>query len=135
MAQAMEFELVSPEKLVMSGKVTQVVVPGAEGYFTVMSNHAPVMATLKTGVIEARLESGEEKKLFVRGGFADVTPYGLTILAERADDLGEFDMAELDQQIQDAKEDVADAKDAEKKAEAELQLSHLEAVKAALSQE
>jgi F-type H+-transporting ATPase subunit epsilon len=100
------FELVSPEKLLFSGEVDSVVAPGADGQFTVLANHAPVMTTLKPGVVTI---NGNEK-LFVRGGFADVNGKGFTILAEQAIATRDVDVAKLDQDIKNAREDVADAK-------------------------
>jgi ATP synthase F1 epsilon subunit len=78
------FELVSPEKLLFSGDVEAVVVPGVEGQFTVMKDHAPVMTVLKAGVVEIDESSSKKSRLFVRGGFADVAGGGLTLLAEQA---------------------------------------------------
>ena len=81
---AFHFELVSPERLLFSGNVEAVVVPGAEGAFTVLQNHAPVMTVLKPGIVEVDETASKKARLFVRGGFADVSPAGLTILAEQA---------------------------------------------------
>lgn len=134
MPEAFAFELVSPEKLVLSERAMQVVVPGTEGYFTVMANHAPVMATIKPGVVEVILESGDEKRILIRGGFADVSPDGLTLLAEYAADLADFDMEELNQHIANASEDVADAKSDLIRDKAQLVLSQLEEVKTAIEQ-
>lgn len=134
MAEAFAFELVSPEKLVLSERAQQVVVPGTEGYFTVMANHAPVMATIKPGVVEVTLESGDEKRILIRGGFADVSPGGLTLLAEYAADLADFDIEELNQQIKNAQEDVTDANSDEIRDKASLILSQLEDAKAAIEQ-
>ena len=78
------FELVSPEKLLFTGPVEQVVVPGTEGDFAVLRDHAPVMSALRPGVIVITDDKHEVQRLFVRGGFADVSPAGLTILAESA---------------------------------------------------
>ncbi len=133
MAEAFAFELVSPEKLVLSEQAMQVVVPGVEGYFTVMANHAPVLATVKPGVVEVTLESGDEKRIFIRDGFADVSPNGLTLLAEYAADLASFDIEELNQHIKNANEDVADAKSDAQREKAKLVLSQLEDAKAAIS--
>ena len=105
---AFHFELVSPEKLLFSGEVDSVVAPGAEGQFTVLKDHAPVMTTLKSGVVTVASE-GKVEKLFVRGGFADVSSHGLTILAEQAIPLEDLDAAHLDKQIQDAEEALNDA--------------------------
>ncbi|GGY47616.1 ATP synthase F1 subunit epsilon [Parvularcula lutaonensis] len=77
------FSLVSPERELFSGEVDAVVVPGTEGTFEVRANHAPLMATLSPGMLEVH-QGGEVTKTFVRGGFADVSPNGLTVLAEKA---------------------------------------------------
>ena len=74
MADLLKFELVSPERLLSSGNVQQVVVPGTEGEFTVLVNHAPVLSTLKPGVVTVTDENGSEDRIFVRGGFAEVNP-------------------------------------------------------------
>lgn len=134
MAQSFAFELVSPEKLVLSEQAMQVVVPGTEGYFTVMANHAPVIAMIKPGVVEVTLESGDERRLLVRGGFADVSPGGLTLLTEYVSDLANFDLEELDQQIQNAREDVGDAQSDDKRDKAQLVLNQLEEAKSVIGQ-
>ncbi len=90
MADPFQFDLVSPERLLMSAKVDQVVVPSSEGQFTVLSGHAPVMATLRPGVLQITRD-GKDERIFVRGGFADVNADGLTVLAEQA-----IPMADLD---------------------------------------
>jgi F-type H+-transporting ATPase subunit epsilon len=105
---AFHFELVSPERLIFSGEVEQVVVPGSEGVFTVLENHAPMMSTIRPGVIEVKSASGAEK-LFVRGGFADVSPKGLTILAEQAIPLADLDVAKIDAELRAVEEDIEDA--------------------------
>lgn len=107
------FELVSPEKLVFSGEVLAVVVPGTEGQFTVLKNHSPLMSTLKPGVIDIEESRTNRLRFFVRGGFAEVAPTGLTILAEHAIPLEEVDAAKIAADIKDAEEDVADAKNDE----------------------
>ena len=85
MAEPFQFELVSPERLLMSELVDQVVVPGTEGYFTVLKGHAPFMSTLRPGVIDMQSHRRRARmRVFVRGGFADVNANGLTILAEQA---------------------------------------------------
>jgi F-type H+-transporting ATPase subunit epsilon len=132
MADAFPFELVSPERQLVSGEATQVVVPGAEGQFTVLANHAPFLSTLKPGVLEVTMADGSSDRIFVRGGFADANPEGLTLLAEEAQHVADMDMNSLDQAIQDAREDVADAKDDAAKTAAETRLAQLEEVKAVL---
>ncbi|MCP4380180.1 MAG: F0F1 ATP synthase subunit epsilon [Hyphomicrobiales bacterium] len=131
MADPFQFELVSPERLLMSEPVDQVVVPGSEGYFTVLKGHAPYMSTLKPGVVEVS-RGGETDRIFVRGGFSDVNVGGLTLLAEQAIPLSEVDPADLAQDVQNAQEDVTDATDPEKKAEAELHLHQLKEVQTAI---
>lgn len=132
MADAFSFELVSPERQLVAGQATQVVVPGAEGQFTVLANHAPFLSTLKPGVLEVTMADGSTDRIFVRGGFADANPEGLTLLAEEAQRVADMDMASLDQAIQDAREDAADAKDDASKTAAETKLAQLEEVKAVL---
>ena len=124
MAEPLHFDLVSPERLLLSEEVESVVVPGAEGYFTVLARHAPLMSTLKPGLIEVRSLGGGTQKIFVRGGFADVNPSGLTILADHAIRLEDLDAAMLAQQVRDAEEDLADAgEDAAKRRTAEARLN------------
>jgi F-type H+-transporting ATPase subunit epsilon len=130
---AFHFELVSPERLLFSGNVEAVVVPGAEGAFTVLKDHAPVMAVLKAGVIEVDETQTKKQRLFVRGGFADVSAAGLTILAEQAVPVEEFDAAKLDAQITDAEEDLNDAASDEAKRLAAEKLAQLREVRAVLN--
>ncbi len=129
MADPFQFDLVSPERLLKSEKVDQVVVPSSEGQFTVLSGHAPVMATLRPGVLQIT-SGGKDERIFVRGGFADVNADGLTVLAEEAIPMAELNVEQLSQSIKDAEEDIADAKDSTEKAEAELKLLHLKEVQA-----
>ena len=131
MADPFQFELVSPERLLLSEQVDQVVVPGSEGYFTVLKGHAPFMSTLKPGVVDVTRGTGTDR-IFVRGGFADVSATGLTILAEQAIPLADVDEATLAQEVKDAEEDVADAKDGAAKDAAELRLYQLKEVQSAL---
>ncbi len=84
-----KFELVSPEKLLVSAEAEQVVVPGSEGDFTVLPGHAPAMTTLRPGVIDVKLVGGKAQRLYVQGGFAEVDPASLTVLAQTATDIGE----------------------------------------------
>jgi F-type H+-transporting ATPase subunit epsilon len=126
------FELVSPEKLLFTGEVEAVVVPGTEGEFTVLKNHAPLMSVLKPGIVEIDQSASVKTKLFVRGGFADVSPTGLTILAEYAIPLEELDATKLEIDLQDAEEDVADAKDDETRRRAVEKRDQLKELNAAL---
>ncbi|HEY0291499.1 MAG TPA: F0F1 ATP synthase subunit epsilon [Hansschlegelia sp.] len=126
------FELVSPEKLLISEDVEHVVVPGSEGEFGVLAHHAPLMSTLKPGVVKVyKTDGSEPKRLFVRGGFADVNPKGLTILADEAIPMEEFDAARLDAAIKAAEEHLAEAKGEALKRKAELDLDQLRELRAA----
>ena len=129
---AFHFELVSPEKLLFSGDVTDVLVPGTEGDFVVMAGHAPVMTALRPGIVDVGEDAGRHTKLFVRGGFADVNAAGLTLLAETAIPLADLDAARLDAEIKDASEDLGDAKGDEAKRIAGEKLDRLKELKAAL---
>ncbi len=132
MADLLKFELVSPERLLSSGNVQQVVVPGTEGEFTVLVNHAPVLSTLKPGVVTVTDENGSDERIFVRGGFAEVNPAGLTILAEEAVAMSELSAGDLALKVRDAQEDVNDAKEPEKKRRAQETLDHLTQLQSAL---
>jgi F-type H+-transporting ATPase subunit epsilon len=126
------FELVSPEKLLFSGDVEAVVVPGLEGQFTVMKDHAPVMTVLKAGIVEIEETATKSSKLFVRGGFADVAGGGLTLLAEQATPIEQFDATQLSGEIKNAEEDLADAKTEEAKNLAAEKLDQLRELQVAL---
>jgi F-type H+-transporting ATPase subunit epsilon len=132
MAETFRFELVSPERLVMSDDVTQVDVPGSEGDFGVLANHAPLIATLKAGILSVYIDSSRKQDVFVRGGFAEVTSDALTVLAEQAVPVEEIDAELLAQEVKNAEEDVADAKDDVVREKAERQLANLREVVAAL---
>lgn len=102
----LHFELVSPEKLVFSGEVEQVDVPGAEGDFGVLAGHAPMVTTLRPGVLTVKAAGGEQK-IVVLGGFAEVSAKGLTVLADTADQLADFDRAVLATHIGEMEQRVA----------------------------
>jgi F-type H+-transporting ATPase subunit epsilon len=126
------FELVAPEKLIFAGEVEAVVVPGTEGEFTVLKDHAPVMAMLKPGVLEIDQSATQKVKLFVRGGFVEISPSGLTILAEQAIALEDLNAAQLDADLKDAEEDIADAPTDEARRIATEKRDHLRELRAAL---
>jgi len=133
MPDPFKFELVSPERLLVSGEVEQVLVPGSEGDMTVLAYHAPLLTTLRPGVIEIGFPGGEQQRYFIRGGFAEVGPSGLTVLAETAIDLREFDTGQLAQAVKDAEDDVADATEDSKRDRAKTKLDQLRQVQAALN--
>jgi len=131
MADRLTFELVSPERLLLSAQVDMVVVPGTEGEFGVLAGHSPLVSTLRPGVISVHDEKAIQR-IFVRGGFAEVTAAGLTVLAEEAIDLADLDRAGLEARIKDAEEDVADAKSDIARTSAQAQLDGLRALQGSL---
>ena len=131
MADTFKFELVSPERLLMSEDVTSVLVPGAEGEFTVFAHHAPVLSTMRAGLLDVTMPDGQERRIFIRGGFAEVQPDNLTVLAQQAINLDELDRDTLAQEIKNAEEDVADAKDEDVRTSAQNTLAQLQQVAAA----
>jgi F-type H+-transporting ATPase subunit epsilon len=133
MADTFKFELVSPERLLVSAEVEQVVVPGSEGDFTMLAHHAPLLTSLRPGVLDIGSGGTDRRRYFVRGGFAEIGPAGLTVLAETAIDLVELDKAVLDQTIKDAEEDVTDAKEDTARDRAKTRLEHLRQVQLALN--
>jgi F-type H+-transporting ATPase subunit epsilon len=133
MPDAFKFELVSPERLLVSGKVEQVLVPGAEGEMTVLAHHAPLLTTLRPGLLDIGFPGGEQRRYFIRGGFAEVGPSGLTVLAETAVDLAELDAGQLAQAVKDAEEDVADATEDMARDRAQTKLDQLRQVQATLN--
>jgi F-type H+-transporting ATPase subunit epsilon len=132
MAQPFQFELVSPERLLLSEKVLEVTVPGSEGEFGVLKDHSPFMSTVRPGLLKVRKDGGQIVEFFVRGGFADVNGTGLTVLAEQAIPVSELKGDMLAQQVKDAEEDVADARDDATRHKAETLLSQLREIQAAL---
>ena len=110
--EQVRFELVSPEKLLFSQSVDMVVVPGEDGDFGVLPRHAPLISTVRHGVISVYDNKVVSEKIFVAGGFAEVTTERCTVLAEYALPVGEIDKAVVEQQLQNAREDLAAAKDA-----------------------
>ncbi len=131
MAQTFHFEIVSPERLLFAGEVEQVIVPGTEGEFTVMKDHAPLMSTLRPGIVTVE-GNDNAQRLFVRGGFADVAPTGLTILAESAVPVEEFTAARLGVEIQGAKDEYNKATTDETKRLADEKVGQLEQLRDAL---
>lgn len=115
MADGTKLEIVSPERLFLSETVKSVTVPGAEGYFTVVGDHAPLMTTLKPGFVTA-VADGASHVIFVSGGFADVSPNGLTILADEARNASDFSRAEIEKMIADKQASVDAATTPEDKA-------------------
>src|ERR1700722_11402069 len=114
MPTTFHFELVSPDKVLFNGSAQAVLVPGSEGDFQVLSDHAPVMTSMRPGVVGIDDEQGKHTRVFVRGGFADASKAGLIVLAETAIPFEDFSADKLAEQIKNAEEDLADAKDDQK---------------------
>jgi F-type H+-transporting ATPase subunit epsilon len=132
MADTMRFELVSPEKLLLSGDAASATVPGSEGDFGVGLGHASFVSTLKPGVLSVTMSDGASHEVFVRGGFAEVGPDSLIVLAEQATPVAELKAEQLAEAIKNVEDDVADATDDEKRRIAQEQLDRLKEVTAAL---
>jgi len=111
MAETTKFELVSPERLVLSRDVEMVVVPGSEGYFGVLPRHAPMISTLAAGVIDIYQGGVVVERIFVAGGFAEVTETRCTVLAEEAVPLAEVDVAATEKAIADDRDVLKDTRD------------------------
>ena len=112
MADRFRFELVTPERLLIDMAAAHVVVPGEDGEFGVLPGHAPLMSTLRPGIVSVEEHEGDTpRRLFVPGGFAEVTAERLTLLAEDAIDPASVDAADLERRIRDAEEDATEAKD------------------------
>lgn len=109
MAEGTKLEIVSPERLVFSEHVASVTIPGADGYFAVLGDHAPLMSTLRPGFITTLDGAGKTEQFYVRGGFVDVSPAGVTILAEQAVPTREFDRAEIETSLLQAEQELAEA--------------------------
>lgn len=127
MADTVKFELVSPERLLFSADVESVVVPGTEGDFGVLPGHARLISTVRPGVISIFQNGKVTDRIFVEGGFAEVTGTGCTVLAEHALPVSDISRDQAQQAIQDAREDVEDAKDDETRKEANKALEVAEA--------
>lgn len=128
MAETTQFELVSPERLVLSRAVEMVVVPGTEGYFGVLPRHAPMISTLDAGVIDIHEGGSVVDRIFVAGGFAEVTEERCTVLAENAVPLSEIDTQKTAQEIADARDILKDATDAGERERLEARIATLEAM-------
>ncbi|KCZ93293.1 F0F1 ATP synthase subunit epsilon [Hyphomonas johnsonii] len=134
MADKLHFSLVSPARELFSGEVDHVIAPGTEGEFGVLANHAPFMTTLKNGIVRVLEGDSVTMRIFVRGGFADVTPDGLTILAEEARDLDGIKTEEITSELEATllKMQALD-KDDTSRATLQAHYDYLESLRAALA--
>lgn len=105
------FELVSPECVLVSEEASMVVVPGDAGDFGVLAEHAPLLSSIRPGVVAVHSPSGAVKKIFVTGGFADVNGKLCSVLAEEAVNVGDLDRSQLEKSLQDMQDDLGIAGD------------------------
>lgn len=133
MAETFRFELVSPERLLISEDVEEVIVPGSEGDFMVLPRHAPFISTLRPGILRVPGLSGDRNQVYVRGGLAEVGPDRLTILAEQAIPISQVDQNLIAQEIKNAQEDLADAQDEDAKRQAQDILERLTSLRDVLN--
>jgi len=129
---AFTFELVSPEKILFSGEVEQVVVPGTEGDFAVLKDHAPVMSALRPGVLTYTDAKGATETVFVRGGFVDATPSLLTVLADQAIPVATMTDAAFTAEVELATSSLAAALTDEGKRLAAERLAQIEALRSTI---
>jgi F-type H+-transporting ATPase subunit epsilon len=106
MTDKISFDLVSPERLLLSEQAEMVTVPGSDGYFGVLAGHMPLISTLRPGMIDVKGGDKGDAKYFILGGFAEVTNTKVTVLAEEAVPMTEMDLVALDQRIHDAEENL-----------------------------
>ncbi len=128
MAEKISFDLVSPERLLLSGEAEMITLPGTEGEFGVLIGHAPVISTLKPGIIDVK----DGPRFFVMGGFAEVNATKLTVLAEEAIALSEVDAESVDRRIRNTEEDILTARTEAGRAKAVETLDSLKILRAAL---
>ena len=131
MAETTAFELVSPERQQVSKAVEMVVVPGAEGYFGVLPRHAPMISTLNAGVIDIHQVGQVGERIFIAGGFAEVTESRCTVLAEEAVPVGEIDPAAVNQEIANLSDELKDSASGPETARLSQRIQMLEAKAAA----
>ena len=129
MASTFTFELVTPERLLLSAPAEQVVVPGSEGDFAVLAGHAPVISTLRPGVIEITLPQGRQR-IFVKKGVAEADPERLTVLAQTAVSVDDLDVERLSAEQKAAEAELAAAKDDQSKRMAEMLVDVLKRLQA-----
>jgi len=128
---SLHFDLVSPERLLFSGDVDQVDVPGFEGDFGVLAGHAPLFSLLRPGIMTVHRQGGT-LRMVVNRGFAEANPEGLTVLAEMAVPLEDFDREVLAREIKHTEEDVADSNDDWERDKLARRLEQLKSLQAAI---
>jgi F-type H+-transporting ATPase subunit epsilon len=131
---ALHLEFVSPERVLFSGDVDQVDLPGIEGDLGILAEHAPLVTPLRPGIVTI-YRAGAREPIVVIGGFAEVSPAGLTILADQATPREDFDTATLATEIRNTEEDVADTADEAQRDRLARRLEQLKTLQAALAQQ
>ncbi len=131
MPEKIQFELVSPAKLLVSLPVDMVVVPGSEGNFGALARHAPMITTVRPGVIDIHDEGKITNRIFVAGGFAEVNGERITVLAEEAIPLEDLSREMIDERLSKAQETLVDAKTDQEKLRAEKMMKIATAMQAA----
>lgn len=125
------FDLVSPERLLLSEPAEMITIPGSEGEMGVMAGHMPLISTLNPGIIDVKLAPGKHDRFYVTGGFAEVTATKVTVLAEDALPLASLTAQEIHDRIIDAQEDIATAKSDVEMTRATAALDELKRLRAA----
>ncbi|HTQ14993.1 MAG TPA: F0F1 ATP synthase subunit epsilon [Rhizomicrobium sp.] len=131
MTDKIAFDLVSPERLLISERADMVTVPGTDGYMGVIRGHMPLVSTLRAGMIDVTGSDRADGKYFIRGGFAEVNPDKITVLADEAIPMTELDIAVIDQRIKDTEEDLIAARTDAERARVNDRLHDLRLVRAA----
>lgn len=129
---SLHFEFVSPESVLLSGDVDQVDLPGSEGDMGILAGHAPLVTTLRPGIVTI-VRGGQREPVVVIGGFAEMSPAGLTVLADQAVARADFDIGQLAIEIKNAEEDIADSTDDAERDKLARHLDQLKALQTALS--
>lgn len=128
MAATFKFDLVSPEKVLLSAEAEQVVLSGTEGEFAVLPGHAPVVSTLLPGIVHATLPDAK-KAIYIKGGFAEVTPTSLSVLVESAFVADEADPRQIDDELDAVEKALAEADDDEARIHFDRALKALKTIK------
>jgi len=128
----LHLDFVSPESVLFSGDVEQVDLPGAEGDMGILAGHAPLVTTLRPGIVTI-YRGGAREPVVVTGGFVEVSPAGLTVLADRAVAREDFDTTTLANEIKDTEEDVADATNEAQRDKLARHLEQLKTLQAVLA--
>lgn len=128
MAGSFKFELVSPERVLLKADVSEVLVPGTDGDFTVFAGHAPVISTLRPGILDAKRADGGSTRFYIAGGFCEVAPDSLTVLAEKAHDVAALDAGTIASHVAAAEAILAGDADDDARLAANTAISNLKSL-------